>query len=404
MIRLHVAGLMVGLVAISGCSGRSQKAAPPPPPSVTVCRPAARQVTDYFEFPGQTEAVSEVAIRARVTGYIVKVNFDDGQAVKKGQVLFEIDPRPYRAILDRARAEVARLEAVLDKAEVDVARSKRLRPSGAVSEDEHEQHLSQVKIAKASLASAKAAVDEAELNHQFTNVVAPIDGRVSSARIREGNLVQGGSGDSAILTTVVTTTPIYVCFNVDEQALLKYQQLIGRSGKVLNPGRLKDLKLPVEIGLLNEKGFPHRGVLDFTDNKLDRTTGTIRVRGVFRNNNEYLTPGLFVRVRIPFGKPHQVLFVSERAIHRDQKLKYVLTVDKKNNVVYRQVEVGTLQDGMRAIESGIVPDDLVIVQGLQRAKKGVVVAPHFEGESVAEKPGANRLGDTKKTTGAATTN
>jgi multidrug efflux system membrane fusion protein len=371
--------LAAGSVLLCGCTGKAPAAVESSPslPSVTVMRPVVRQVTDYFEFPGQTEAVSEVSIRARVMGYIVKVNFEDGRNVRAGDLLFVIDPRPYQAALDRARGDLVRLEAICDKAQADVARSKRLRPSGAVSEDEVEQHAAQLKIAKASIATAQAAVTEAELNLEFTKITSPIDGRVSRARIREGNLVQTGN-DSPVLTTVVTTDPIYVTFNVDEHAVLQYQQLAFRTGKVLHPSRLKDLKFPVDIGMATEEGFPHCGILDFADNKIDRTTGTLRVRGVFDNKNEYLTPGLFVRVRIPFGDPHQALLVAERALVTDQRLKILKVVNRENVVERREVKLGRLEDGLRVIESGLRASDRVIVDGLQHALPGQPVAPHFE--------------------------
>jgi RND family efflux transporter MFP subunit len=394
--------LFVGLIVLAGCTGQAPKVVSPPP-DVTVCKPVVREVTDYFEFPGRTEAVSEVQIRARVTGYIVKVNFEDGQEVKRGQTLFEIDPRPYKAVLDRAKADLVRLEAVRDKAQVDLDRSKRLRPSGAVSEDELEQRVAQMKFAKAGIAAAEAAVTEAQLNLEFTKVVSPIDGRMSSARIREGNLVQTGNNDSTVLTTIVTTTPIYVCFNVDEHALLKYQELALRNRQSLRPSWIRELKFPVEMGLANEKGFPHTGVLDFADNKIERGTGTIRIRGRFDNSTQYLTPGLFVRVRIPFGKPHKALLVSERAIIRDQRLKYVWTVDKEHKAEYRQVTVGRLQDRMRVIESGIGPDDLVIVSGLQRVRPGVEVKPHSPAEQDTAASAATQ-GKTKKAGGPVRTN
>jgi RND family efflux transporter MFP subunit len=397
------ATLVAGAIVLAGCVGRAPTI-DSPPPEVTVSKPVVREVTDYFEFPGRTEAVSEVQIRARVTGYIVKVNFEDGQEVRKGRVLFEIDPRPYQAILDRANAELARLQAVRDKAQVDLDRSKRLRPSGAVSADEHEQRVAGMKFAKAAIASAEAAVTEAALNLEFTKVVSPIDGRMSSARIREGNLVQSGGNESTLLTTVVTTTPIYVCFNVDEHALLKYQELALQTRHALRPSWLRDLKFPVEIGLANEEGFPHAGTLDFADNKIDRGTGTIRIRGVFDNTKQYLTPGLFVRVRIPFGKPHKALLVSERAIKRDQRLKYVWTVDKENMPEYRQVTVGPLRDNMRVIESGIGPDDLVVVSGLQRIQPGKPVTPHLPGKQAIAATPAAAHGESKKAGGPATTN
>jgi multidrug efflux system membrane fusion protein len=212
------------------------------------------------------------------------------------------------------------------------------------------------------------------------------------------------------LTTVVTIDPIYVSFNVDELALLRYQELARQSGQDLRPSRLKDLKLPVEIGLANEEGFPHAGILDFTDNKIDRMTGTLHVRGVFENSNEYLTPGLFVRVRIPFGQPHDALLVTERAIGRDQKLRFLLTVNEKNVVERRQVRLGSKWDGLRVIESGLKPDDWVIVKGLQRARTGERVSPHTEEPSVAESaapaaaPAAVFVGKSDQTGGGPATN
>jgi RND family efflux transporter MFP subunit len=404
--RLAMAAMLAaGLMVLAGCTNTAPATgASSAPPSVTVSKPAVREVTDYFEFPGWTQAVSEVLIRARVTGYIKRVNFEDGQEVKKGQALFEIDPRPYKAILDRAKGDLARLEAMREKAQTDLSRSNRLRPSGAVSQDEYEQHVAQLKTVTAMIASAKAAVTEAELNLEFTKIISPIDGRVSSARIREGNLVQTGS-DSPVLTTVVTINPIYVCFEVDEHALLKYEALAKQAGQALHPSRLKNLKSPVEIGLADEEGFPHAGTIDFADNKIDRGTGTLRVRGVFENTKEYLTPGLFVRVRLPFGKPHQALLVSERAINRDQRQKYLLTVNKEHKVEYRQVKVGPLRDGLRVIESGIGPDDLVIVSGLQRVfRPGAVVSPHPpEEQGMASSPAGAQM-ESKKTGAPATTN
>jgi RND family efflux transporter MFP subunit len=343
-----------------------------------------RLVTDYFEFPGQTAAVGEVEVRARVTGYLVKVNFEDGQDVKKGDLLYEIDPRPYQAALDRAQGELARLYALLERAKTDVARSERLRPSGAVSQDDYEQRKANLKVHLASIEMAKAAVRDAELNLEYTKITSPIDGRVSRTRITEGNLVQPGTNDAAVLTTVVTRSPIYVYFNVDEQALLKYQRLAFRQGKELHPKRLKDLKFPVEIGLANEEGFPHAGIIDFADNKVDRTTGTLRVRGLFENDKEYLTPGLFVRVRIPFGDPHRSLLVPEDAVSRDQRERFLLIVNKKNEVEFRKIKAGSLHDGMMVIESGIGPDDWVIVKGLQRAQPGITVTPrHLDKKDVA---------------------
>ena len=235
--------------------------------------------------------------------------------------------------------------------------------------------MANLAVHKASIQSAEAAVRDAQLNLEFTKITSPIDGRVSRTRITEGNLVQPGANDATLLTTVVTTNPIYVYFNIDEHVLLQYQEMAFKTGQELHPNILKDLRFPVEIGLANENGFPHAGILDFADNKIDRNTGTLRVRGVFENAKEYLTPGLFVRVRTPFGVPHQALLVNERAIGTDQRQKYLLTVNKDNVVEYRPVKVGRLLDGMRVIESGLNPDDLVVVNGLQRARPGSTVQP-----------------------------
>ena len=350
-------------VGLAGCEKAAPAVNPTAPPEVTVARPLAREVTDYFEFPGQTEAVGEVEVRARVTGYLVKINFQDGQEVKKGDLLFEIDPRPYQALLDKAKGDLERLHALLDKAEIDLARSERLRPSGAVSQDQYEQHVSLLKVHKASIQSAEAALRDAQLNMEFTRVVSPIDGQVSRRNVTEGNLVQSGGGESTVLTTVVTIDPVYVSFNIDEPAFLKYKSRDWRLGQDGRPSYVKELKIPVEIGLPDEEGFPHRGVLDFLDNAVDRSTGSIRARGVFDNAKRYLTPGLFVRVRVPFGKPHPALLVSDRAVASDQRQKYLLTVGKDNVVQRREVKLGSLHGGMRVIESGIESGDLVVVSG-----------------------------------------
>lgn len=367
--------LVVTTIGLSGCTQGVPAAVEMPPPEVTVSKPVVQEVTDYFEFPGQTEAVGEVEIRARVTGYLMKVNFVDGQNVKKGDLLYEIDPRPYQAALDRAKGESVRLLALADKARADLARSERLRPSGAISQDEYEQHVANLAVYKASILSSEAAVRDAELSLEFTKIISPIAGRVSRTRITEGNLVQSGAADATLLTTVVTTNPIYVYFNIDEHVLLQYQEMAFKTGQELHPNILKDLQLPVEIGLANETGFPHAGILDFSDNKIDRNTGTKRARGVFENTKEYLTPGLFVRVRTPFGAAHRAMLVNERAIGTDQRQKYLLTVNQDDVVEYRPVKVGRLLDGMRVIESGLNSGDLVVVNGLQRARPGSKVQP-----------------------------
>ncbi len=287
--------------------------------------------------------MGEVEIRARVTGYIVKVNFEDGQEVKKGDLLFEIDPRPYQAALDRAQGELTRLKAVLEKAQDDLARSNRLRPSGAISEDEYEQHVAQLAIAKASIQEAEASVRDAQLNLEFTKVISPIDGRVSRARITEGNLVQPGTGDAMVLTKVVTVDPIYVYFNIDERALLITSIGSGNRARPPIPAASRIKASPWKspwptrmVFLMRESGL-HRQQVDPED-------GNDPCRGILDNSKQYLTPGLFVRVRIPFGKPRRALLISERAIGTDQRQKYLLTVNKKNVVEYRPMKLGSLTE------------------------------------------------------------
>lgn len=375
--------LAIGLLTWTGCGGKTPAAVKPQVPAVTVAKPESRVIVDYVEFPGQTAAVGEVEVRARVGGYIVKIHFVDGQEVKQGDLLFEIDPRPYQLALNRAKGELARVRALAEKAKADLARAERLRPSGAVSEDDYEQNVANLKVHQASIETAQAALDEAELNLEFTRVTSPIDGRVSRRLVTEGNLVQAGSGQSTVLTTVTTIDPVYVYFNIEEPTLLKFERLGWRAGDETLLSRIKELNVPVEIGLADEEGFPHAGQLDFVDNKVDPDTGTIHARGRF-DQAKYLTPGMFVRVRLPIGPPHSALLVSERAIGSDQRQKFLLTVNKSNVVQYRQVELGSLRDGQRVIESGLKADDWVIVQGLQRVRPGLTVSPHTAETSSAQ--------------------
>jgi membrane fusion protein, multidrug efflux system len=354
-----------------------------PAPVVVVRTVEQKSVSDYFEFPGQTAAVEAVEIRARVTGYLVKVCFEDGQNVKKGDSLYEIDPRPYQAALEQSQGELARLEALLQKAVANMARSERLRPTGAISEDEYEQHKADLAGFRASIKAAMASVREAKLNLEFTSIKSPIDGRVSRTRITEGNLIQPGSGDAAILTTVVSTDPIYVYFDMDENAMLAYSEASLKNKLLTHPKRLKDMKIPVEIGLANENGFSHRGILDFADNQVERTTGTLRMRGIFDNAKDSLTPGLFVRVRIPYGEKHDALLISERAICRDQREQFVNVVTAENKIAHRFVKLGGLHDGLREIKSGIGLSDRIVVKGLQSARLGIEVAPIDEATATA---------------------
>jgi RND family efflux transporter MFP subunit len=375
--RRSIAGILtVMLISAAGCNTKPPVLAELPPPEVTVSKPIVQEVTDYFStFSGRTEAIEEVDVRAQVSGYIVKINFVDGQEVKKGDLLVEIDPRPYQAALDKAQADVARDEAQVVKTKADLARSEKLLPSGAVSREDYDQQIAARDMAIAQLQAANAAVRDAQLNLEFTKITAPIPGRISRARITAGNLIQAGMGGSSVLTTIVRTDPMYVYFDIDERTMLLSQQMARDQGQNPSAAHIKDRKIPVEINLANEEEFPHKGIMDFVENKVDSSTGTIRARGVFDNSTRYLTPGLFVRVRVPASDPHQALLVSESALGTDRDQKFLLVVDKDNVAQYHRVRLGSPQGDLRVIEAGIKPDDLIIVNGIQRVRPGMKVTP-----------------------------
>jgi len=374
--RAVVGVLTVMLTASIGCKTKPPVIAELPPPEVTVSKPIVQEVTDYFDtFSGRTEAKEEVEVRAQVSGYIVKINFVDGQEVKNGDLLVEIDPRPYQAALDKARAEVARCQAQLIKAKADLSRAERLLPKQAISQEDYDQQVAQKAITEAQLQAAEAAVRDAQLNLEFTQITAPIPGRISRAKITAGNLVQAHMGGSSVLTTIVSTDPMYVYFDVDERSMLLSQQMAREEGKNPSADHIKDRKIPVEIGLANEEGFPHQGFMDFVENKVDSSTGTIRVRGVFDNRSRYLTPGLFVRVRVPASDPHQALLVAESALGSDRDQKFLLVADKDNVAQYHMVRLGTTLGDLRVIEAGIKADDWIIVNGIQRVRPGMKVTP-----------------------------
>jgi RND family efflux transporter MFP subunit len=360
----------------AGCRREPPAVASLPPPQVSVAAPLEREVVDFDEYTGRLAAIEEVDVRARVRGYLIKVNFTEGSEVKQGDVLFEIDPRPFQAELDAAKGQVAQWEAKLARAEADVTRNERLLPKGAASQKDLDQAVADRGEARAAIQSARAAVERTALDVEFTKVIAPISGRVSRAYVTKGNLVNAGGGEATLLTTIVALDPIYVYFDVDERAALQYQQAAQkRAGENERLPTIREAKISVSLGLSTESGFPHAGVVDFADNRVDPQTGTIRVRGVFANANRIFTPGLFARVRVPVGDKYQAVLVPDRAIGTDQGQKYLLAVNDKNVVEYRAVKLGRLHDGLRVIQEGIKPGELVIVNGIQRARPGLTVAP-----------------------------
>lgn len=368
-----VLGAVAGMV-LPGCSKQSTTAGVKPAPTVVVVSsPLEQKVTDYAVFTGRTEAVKSVEVRARVDGYLIRMPFKEGADVKKGDLLFEIDPRPYQATYDQADAQVALCRARLTQANADFSRTTDLsKTPGAISKQDVDRYAALKGEAAAQLQAAEATAASAQLNLEFTKVVSPIDGMVSRYYVTEGNLVQSGQmGGGTLLTKVVSIHPMYVTFHVDEQTLLYARRLI-REGKAKSA---RDSEITIELGLSDSDAFPYHGVINFVDNQIDPKTGTLLVRGVFPNQDRILSPGLMARVRVPIGNPHDALLVTERAIETDQGQKILYVVNAKNEVVSRPIKVGALHSGLRVIESGITADDRVIVNGLQRVRPGVLVDP-----------------------------
>ena len=392
--RTTTACLLAALALAAG--GGCQKEATivtPPPPEVSISQPIQEPVQDSLEFTGRLSAVDSVEVRARVSGYITKIDFTEGGLVNAGDVLVEIDPREYEAAVLRAEGQVARLRAQLARATSEVARNQALRPSGAASARELERAIADQGAAEGELKANLAQLAQAKLDLEFTRVTAPVSGRASKAEITQGNLVVVGATGGPLLTTIVSLDPIYVNFDADERALVRFRKAqIERIGKI-EPENVRAEKLPIAVGLADEKGFPHQGIVDFVDNQIDPSTGTIHVRAMLSNADKLLAPGLFVRVRVPVGDAKPGLLVSDRAIGTDQDRKYVLVVNDKNVVEYRPVTLGSLHGGLRAVAEGLAPGDWVIVNGIQRARPGATVAP----QKVSMRPGPQPAASPAKT-------
>ncbi|HEY3861677.1 MAG TPA: efflux RND transporter periplasmic adaptor subunit [Verrucomicrobiae bacterium] len=371
-IKLSVLAAVCGLLA-AGCqkNGPAAGSAAPPPPAVTVNQPVSKNVTEWDEYQGWVEAVDTVEVRARVSGYLDSIHFKDGAEVKKGDLLFVIDPRPYRAELDRAQADVLQAQTRFELASNDLERANRLLKVRAISAEDADSRAKDERMAAASIASARASLEVAQLNVDYTQIKAPISGRIGRKMMTEGNLVNGGTGDATLLATIVSLDPIYCRFDADEQAILKYQQL-ARQNKEDN---LRGGKWPCQIALGDETGFPHKGVLDFVDNRVDANTGTMRVRGVLSNPDHVLQPGFFARVRVPGSAPYPALLVPDLAIGSDQDQKYVLVVDGQDMVQFAPVKLGPMIDGLRVVREGIHPGDWVMVDGLMTVRPGMKVNP-----------------------------
>src|SRR5258707_241749 len=361
--------LLAGIAALSlaACARVAAGGAAPALPQLTVAPAVARDVTEWDEFPGRLEPVQTVAVRPRVAGLIATVSFEEGSLVSQGQALFQIDDRPFQAQVDRLRAEVAQATVARDRAAVEMRRADRLSSENAMALEERERRAGAAAEATAHVDAAAAALRAAQLDLDFTEVVSPIDGRVGRALVTRGNLVSGGQGEATLLTTVVSVDPIYASFDADEQAFLRYGD---RARQGARGG--KDA-LRIEMALADEQAFPHEGTLQFLDNQLDPATGTIRGRAVFHNGDHRLTPGLFVRLRLPGTLGYQGVLVEDRAVGTDLDRRFVLGVGADKKVESRTVTLGPLIDGIRVVRKGLSPGELVIVNGLQRVRPGMQV-------------------------------
>jgi len=335
-----------------------------PQPAVTVAEVIHRPLREWQEFSGRLQAVNSVEIRPRVSGFIDRVGFADGARVKKGQLLFQIDPRPFQAEVERLVAERTRSVSDLELAKANRARAERLIGAHAISREEYERQVAAEASAQGALGSIDASLQEARLNREFTEVRAPIDGHVSRAIITAGNLVTSAS----LLTTLVSDDPVYVYFDTDEQTYLRY-------AKATHEARAHGGESDVFIGLVDEDGYPHPGKLDFIDNQVDATTGTIRARAALANPDGRYTPGLFARVRLVGGEDHDSVLIENRAIGTDLSKTFVLTLTKDNRIEYRLIELGPEINGLRVVTHGLAPNDLIVVNGLQHVRPGQSVAP-----------------------------
>jgi RND family efflux transporter MFP subunit len=362
--------LAVLAAVVSGCARNEAAPAPPAPPAVDVAKVLTRDITEFDEFTGRFEAVERVEIRPRVSGYISSVNFEQGHEVRKGDVLFVIDPRPYDAEHKRAKAELARARTQLNLAQSERDRAVKLLESRAISREEFDSRVAGSEQATANVAAAEAAVDASALNLTFTRVISPISGVVGRAEITSGNLVQSGQ---TLLTTVVSIDPIYVAFEGDEQAYLKYNAMARRGERSSS----RDAQNPLWVGLADETGFPHQGVMVFVNNEVDPATGTIRARGQFNNSERRFTPGLFARVRLVGSGKYNAVLINDSAVGTDQSVKYVLAIGEHNKVEYRPVKLGPVIDGLRVVREGLKPGETIVVNGLQRVRPGAVVTPQL---------------------------
>ena len=377
----YLISYLIALVGIlAGCSEKNEYIEPPPP-KVTVAKPLQKDVIDYLEFTGTTHAVESVEVRARIKGFLQSIHFTPGEEVNQGDLLFVIDPREYEAALRAAQAELEAAKAELKRAEIELDRAKRLFKQKAGSESDVVKWRGEHEVAKAAILRAQATIEDAELSLSYTRVVSPIDGRVSRNLVDSGNLV--GKSEATLLTTVVNYTPIYAYYNLNERDLLMTKNLFKETLRKMTVGpdesAVKKARIPLYLGLANEKGYPHAGLVDFAETGVDTETGTLQLRGVFENGEKppVLIPGLFARLRMPIQQRPDALLVSARAIGADQGGEYLLLVNAENIVEKRSIRKLQEVGGLVVIEEGLQPGERVVVKGLQRARPGAKVNPEI---------------------------
>ena len=410
-LTLLIVSSIAALMTLPGCTRVESAPAPPPKPQVTTAAPLTMSLVEWDEYTGRLEAINSVEVRARVSGYLESTHFEEGQAVRKGDLLAIIDPRPFQAALNSAQAElqeakarfkqaeaarqqaqaqVGELRAQQDLANQQMERASRLRDRQAISQDELDVAKSELTQATAATEAAQANVDSAEaaiataaaqietakanletaaLDLQYTQVRAPISGRISRRHVTEGNLISGGSSESTLLTTIVSLSPIHVYFDANEQEFLKYMRLAQKGERASS----RDVKNPVLVALIDEEGYPHKGHMDFVDNRLDPNTGTMRGRAILANEDGLLTPGLFVKVRLPGSGKHDAVLVPDKSINSDQSEKFVYVVDAENKIQRQTVKLGPISHGMRIIREGLSGQEQVVIKGVQTVAPGLEV-------------------------------
>lgn len=365
--------LLLTLIALPGCdesSASSEPAPPPPPPEVSVASPLVREVILWDEYTGRVQPVDSVDVRARVGGFLDSIHFTDGQLVNAGDLLFVIDPRPYQAALNAATADASEAESRLDLARNDLQRAENLHALRAISQEDFDTRAKTVESAEAALLALQARVERARLDLEFTEVRSPQAGRIGRHLVSTGNLITGGSADSTLLANIVSVDQVYVYFDIDEQSYLRYLNLEHTTGtRVLEPSR------EMRVSLMGADDILYEAHLDFVDNQIDRSTGTLRARAALDNTKLNLSPGVFAKVRLPGTDAVRTVLLPDRAIQADQSTRYVLIVGSDNQVTMRAVTPGRLHEGLRVISSGLTGDESVVVNGVLRARPGSAVTP-----------------------------